>query len=253
LDGINNYDGLSVQVRHSFSYGFSGQAGYTWSHGLALTTIYDPHNIDLGYSNSALDTRHEFTADLDYSMPKLHNHLLDESIGGWTLGTKIYAYTGRPFSVTNGQLGGQISANFSGTILADMVDPTALGKKCTSAAVNTPCLTQSQFIVTSTSNLAAQTNYGNIPPNSFYAPGYFDIDAQLTKSFQFHERFRLQVGASAYNLLNHPNFGLPSGTATSATLGTITGTVSPPVSIYGSGQGAIVSGRVLVLTGKFSF
>jgi hypothetical protein len=29
--------------------------------------------------------------------------------------------------------------------------------------------------------------------------------------------------------------------------------VSPPVSIYGSGQGAIVSGRVLVVTGKFSF
>jgi len=62
-----------------------------------------------------------------------------------------------------------------------------------------------------------------------------------------------QVGANAFNTLNHPNFGQPGGTATNATLGTITGTVSPPVSIYGSGQGAIVSGRVLVITGKFNF
>ncbi len=35
-----------------------------------------------------------------------------------------------------------------------------------------------------------------------------------------------------------------------AAVGTITGTVSQPVSIYGSGQGAIVSGRVVVLTGS---
>jgi hypothetical protein len=67
------------------------------------------------------------------------------------------------------------------------------------------------------------------------------------------ERVNLQVGASAYNTLNHPNFGQPSGTVTSATLGTISSTVSPPVSIYGSGQGAIVSGRVLVATAKLTF
>ncbi len=32
--GYSNYDGLTVQVRHSFSYGFQGQLGYTWSHAL---------------------------------------------------------------------------------------------------------------------------------------------------------------------------------------------------------------------------
>jgi len=37
------------------------------------------------------------------------------------------------------------------------------------------------------------------------------------------------------------------------TFGTVTTDVSVPTSIYGSGQGAIVSGRVLVVYGKFIF
>ena len=57
----------------------------------------------------------------------------------------------------------------------------------------------------------------------------------------------------AYNLLNHPNFANPSGTLTSGGFGTITSTLGPPTSIYGSGQGASVSGRLAVLTGTFSF
>ena len=109
------------------------------------------------------------------------------------------------------------------------------------------------FVVTTTSNLTAQQNYGNIPPNAFYGPGYFDIDTQVTRTVRIRERMNLQIGANMYNTLNHPNFGLPNGTATGATLGTVSGTVSQPVSIYGSGQGAIVSGRVIVATAKFTF
>ncbi len=31
--GYSNYDGLTTQLRHAFSFGFQGQIGYTWSHG----------------------------------------------------------------------------------------------------------------------------------------------------------------------------------------------------------------------------
>jgi hypothetical protein len=253
LNGYSNYNGLSVQLRHRYAWGFQGQIGYTWSHGMALTGVFDPHNLNFGYSNSAIDNRHQLTADLIWNMPRLHNAILEKTIGGWTLGGKLFAYTGRPFSVTNGQLGGQINANFSGTILADMVDPNAFGTHCGKSAINSPCLNQSQFIVTTTTNLAAQNNFGNVEPNIFYGPGYFDIDTQITKAVRVKERLKLEIGANIYNTLNHPNFGQPNGTATGATLGTITTTVSQPVSIYGSGQGAIVSGRVIVATAKFTF
>jgi len=78
--------------------------------------------------------------------------LLDRVFGGWTLGAKFFAYSGWPFSLTNGQLGGAINANFGGTILADMKDFSVLGKHCTKEAVNNACLLQSQFVVTTTTN-----------------------------------------------------------------------------------------------------
>jgi len=262
--GYSNYNGLSIQIRHALSHGFTGQTGYTWGHGLQLLGFYDPHNFNLGYSNSGLDNRHALTADVVWNMPQLRNSLLERTAGGWKVGAKVYAYSGRPFSVTNGQLGGQISGTFGGigttsgstiqtSILADLLEPAALGKHCNRTAVDTPCLKQSQFVVTTTSNLTAQQDWGNIRPNSFYGPGYFDVDTQVTKAIRAGERMRFEIGVNAYNTLNHTNFDLPSGTATSATLGTVTGTRSAPVSIYGTGQGAIVSGRVLVLTGKLMF
>jgi len=61
------------------------------------------------------------------------------------------------------------------------------------------------------------------------------------------------LGASAYNLFNHPNFSAPNGDVSSAAFGYIQSVVSPPTSPYGSFQGSGVSGRVLVLTGRFSF
>jgi hypothetical protein len=92
-----------------------------------------------------------------------------------------------------------------------------------------------------------------VEPNIFYGPGYFDIDTLITKAVRIRERLKFEIGANIYNTLNHPNFAQPSGTATGATLGTITGMAVQPVSIYGSGQGAIVSGRVIVATAKFTF
>jgi hypothetical protein len=248
LFGYHNYDGLSVQLRHAMSYSFMGQVGYTWSHSLQLGTIYDPKNIGLGYGSSGLDTRHNLTADILWNMPRLKNSLLEHSIGGWNVGAKVFAYTGRPFSVTNNQLGGQISATFGGTILADILDSSVLGKHCTGAAANTACLTQVQFASTST-----QKDWGNAPPNQFWAPGYFDVDAQLTKTIRIGEQVRFEIGTNVYNVLNHTNFSTPSGTVTSAALGTITNTVADPVSIYGTGQSASNSARILVLTGKLTF
>jgi hypothetical protein len=253
LHGISNYNGLSVQIRHAYSHGFVAQFAYTWSHGLSLGSVVDPRNLNFGYSNTSIDNRHQMSGDFVWNMPRLRNRLLERAVGGWMVGVKAYIYSGRPFSVINSQLPGQIYANFGGTIYADLKDFSILGKHCGRDTVNTPCFTQSQFVVATTSNPGLQTDYGNIPPNSFYGPGYFNLDSQVTKAIRFRDRWKLEIGASAYNTLNHANFGNPSGTVTLTSLGLIGGTVSPPVSIYGSGQGAIVSGRVLVVMGKLSF
>ena len=251
--GYSNYHGVTIQVRHAYSLGFQGQAGYTWSHALQLGTVYDPNNLNYGYGNTNFDTRHNLTADLFWNSPRQTRRILQAALGGWTAGVKLYAYSGRPFSATNSQIPGLLSATFGGSVLADLLDPSLLGKHCTD--VNARCFAATSFAASSATAATPnpQTDYGNVPPNSFRGPGFFNVAAQLTKTVPIAERARFQIGASAFNLLNHPTFAVPNGNVTSGSFGTITSTVSSPTSIYGTGQGAIVSGRVLVLVARFSF
>ena len=89
--------------------------------------------------------------------------------------------------------------------------------------------------------------------NNLRGPGYFDIDANLFKNFPIRERMKLQIGAQAYNLMNHPHFANPNGNISGGGFGMITGSVIQPTSPYGAFQGSAVSGRVLVVTGRFTF
>lgn len=262
--GYSNYHALTAQVRHAFTYGFQGSAFYTWSHALQLdppsggsTTqyVYNPYNLRAGYGATGFDTRNNFTADLLWTSPRENHRWLESALGGWTLGSKLYLYSGRPFSVTNSQIPGLLSSTFGGTVLADVLDPNLAGKHCSSNSVHTPCFASTQFAasVASATNPHQQTDFGDISPNSFRGPGFFSIASQLTKKIAVRDRASFEVGVTAYNLLNHPNFAVPTGNVTSGSLGLITSTVSSPTSIYGTGQGAIVSGRVLVILGKFVF
>jgi hypothetical protein len=267
-EGYSNYNGLTLVERHSFAHNVQGQASYTWSKALQLGTIYNPTVYALSgltatgspsdnYGPAAFDTRHNFTADLVYTAPKQTKALLDKTIGGWKLGGKIYLYSGRPFSVTDSGISSKnvFSSSFSGTVLADTASIKAIGTHCGSSAVTTPCLTTGQFnLASATSSTPPQSDWGNTKPNSFRGPGFSSISAQLGKEFSITEKSHFEIGADAYNLLNHPNFGLPNADVNKGqTFGTVTSDVSVPTSIYGTGQGAIVSGRVAVVYGKFVF
>ncbi len=255
--GYSNYDGLSIQLRHAFSLGFQGEVGYTWSHALELgpvlsttgassVALYNPTNLSANYGPANFDTRHNLSADILWNPPKFSQAKLESILGGWTVGAKFYVYSGRPFSVIDNQIPGLLSPTVGGSVLADLLVPGLLGTQCSN--VNARCLTPSEFGAPKT-----QADFGNIPPDSFRGPGYFDIDTQVSKKIPLTERIAFQLGASAYNVLNHPNFANPNNNVAVGSFGTITSTVSPPTSIYGSQQGALVSGRVLVVFGKFNF
>jgi hypothetical protein len=251
--GYSNYDGLTAQLRHAFSHGLQGQVAYTWSHALQLGTVYDPYNLSYGYGNTSFDTRSNLAADVVWNSPRFQQRYLQAVAGGWTVGAKLYLYSGRPFSATNSQIPGDLSSTLGGSVLADLLNPSLLGIHCTN--VNARCFSSTSFAATSASaaNPNVQTDFGNIEPNSFWGPGFFNISTQVTKTIPVRERASFQIGASAFNLLNHPSFAVPNGNVTSGSFGLITSTVSSPTSIYGTGQGAIVSGRVLVVLAKLNF
>jgi outer membrane receptor protein involved in Fe transport len=263
-NGISNYDGLTVQFKRALGYGFSGQAGYTWSHdlddvsnggsglpfsfGTSLVSQIAP-NASAGYGNADYDIRNSFVADFVWDTPwKTNNHALDYFLSGWTLSGKFFIRSGYPFSITDSLLAGALGGgSIGGTMLAQFKGGTLAGS-CGPAAVNTPCLNQSQFAAAGT-----ETAFSSLSRNDVYGPGYTDVDTSLYKKFAMGERMHLQLGISAYNLFNHPNFAAPGHNVAAPGFGLITGDVTPPTSAYGAFQGSAVSGRVAVLTGKFVF
>ena len=258
--GYSNYDAMTVQLRHSLKWGIQGQVGWTWSHALGLASVYNPYNLNFGYGNESIDVRHAITSDFVWTEPhKFHNLILNNVLGGWTLGGKVYAYTGRPFSSSDSKISAQINSGggTSQTFLASVIDPS-IDPVCTAVhgTSATPCFTTSQFMTynsTSGVNTPIQSDFGITGPGVFRGPGYFDVDTNLTKKFIIKEKCSFEIGGQFYNVLNHPSFAVPTASITSGSLGTTSSALAPPTSPYGSGQGAIVTGRVIVLAAKFSF
>ena len=78
------------------------------------------------------------------------------------------------------------------------------------------------------SNADGTYRYGNLGRNSLLGPGYFNVDAGLTREMPSEAHRRLQLRWEVFNVTNHPSYGLPNSNLGSADFGTIRSTVSTP-------------------------
>ena len=267
--GWSNYNGVTATVIRRFTKGFQGSFNYTYSHSLdtvsnggllnysfagdgdSFLAQIDPNNLRrLNYGNSDYDFRHVISANYVYQLPlKSTNRGLDYLIGGWSVSGTFFFRTGQPFSVFDSSGPSTYLGNgVNGAVLADYLS----GPRTCSGVNN--CLdntgSASGFVAS-----GSQTDFGNLPRNSFRGPHYFNADFSLQKDIKATEKFVFTVGANAFNVFNHANFANPDADISDAgtTFGQIQSTVTPPNSPYGNFQGAAVSGRVLQLDLKFKF
>jgi len=263
----SNYSAAMVTYTHQ-GHGLTGHVSYTYSHALDMVSNagvgnFEPYNSgtlakqltptlglgNLNYSNADYEIKNNLVGDMVYAEPyKVQNKLVNPLVSGWTVAAKEYYRSGEPFSVTNdNEIGGFQS--MSGGNLMPQATVSGLTNTCGSnphTAVNAACLGVSQY-------LSNQTTFGNVRRNAFFGPHYADTDATLTKQIVKAEGFTFTLGAQAYNLFNHPNFGNPAGTIGDSSFGIISNTQAPPTSPYGSFQSAAVTQRVLVVNGKITF
>jgi Carboxypeptidase regulatory-like domain len=285
-NAISNYGGVSVQYKHFDRRGLTTNISYTYAHSLddisnggnsqlpynGNTSIGLQISPDLPsrlmYSNSDYDIRNNFLFDLVYVEPyRFSNKFVAAAAAGWTVGSKAYWRSGQPFSVFNENAEVALGSNSTGgaaTVLAQVLSNN-FNHKCNS--YSSPCFQDAgifngQGLTTSASGATVpvgpgpspQTNYGNVPRNAFYGPHYADLDLNLYKDVFKRESVTFQIGAQAYNALNHVNFASPQSNASNlSTLGRIASDVNAPTSPYGSSQEPTVSGRVLVVQGRFLF
>jgi len=266
-NGVSNYNGLTAAVQEQLWHGFTGQFSYTYSHALdnvsnggilpysfndSILFQIDPFSpTSLNYSNSDYDVRHSLNATYVWELPvRFENRALNFIVGGWTVSGTVFYRTGFPFSVVDGTTAGNLQA--AGTNLQNVTvlgEPiSAVPLSCGGSAVNTACLSASQF-----ASGSAVTGFGTIPRNSFRGPGYFNTDLGLKKSFHLNERLALTVGANAYNVLNHVNFANPVSNLNSSVFGMIENAVQPPTSPYGAFAAAATDARIVQVMGKITF
>jgi hypothetical protein len=167
----------------------------------------------------------------------------------------VFWRTGLPFSVLDGNTA---VGNYAGDILAQpLAGAGPLQTTCGAAAASpnnpVPCLNVNGFVNAGSSTFTGYTQWWQQGRNAFRGPHYFDTDMALFKNFKITERLTFGLGAQAFNVFNHPNFGLPDNTYGDSTFGQILAMAGTPTSPYGNFLGFDSSRRVLQVSGKITF
>lgn len=224
--GSNSIYNAGMMIwRRRFARGIFFRANYVYSKSIDAASqlsgsgdggvggAQDARNLRLERGRSDFDTGHTMTMNFSWELPFRRKRWLR----GWQLTGSGRAYTGQPFTAktSNVQLD-QGEAN----------RPDRIAKGTLPNPTPERWFDLSAFPVVP----AGAFHFGNSGRNILDGPGWAGINLGLYKRFRTGERSYLQIRWEVFNLLNHPNFQLPSGNVNALTGGTIT-QADPPRSM----------------------
>jgi hypothetical protein len=216
-DAQSFYNSLQISISQQHAHNVSWQAFYTFSHSIddssgdinqvdALNeppTTQDPFNRKGDRGRSGFDVRHNFVANAVYELPFGRN----THFGGWQLSEIANLHSNVPFTPVLDFDNADVQSLF----ISERPDLT--GNPYTGVCPNGSRVgTASCWFNPSAFELPAPGQFGDAGRNSLRGPGFAEFDSALEKGFQLTEGTSLAFGAEVYNLLNHPNFGVPSNT-----------------------------------------
>jgi hypothetical protein len=220
-NGNSHYDSLQASVREK-SKTVQSLLAYTWGKcidymsqpysgdnlGEAATTIFDGANLKDSRGRCDYSVAQTFNGSVLFS-PPLHGNAFLE---GYQIGLISNVHSGLPFTPLATGDSDNIApvGSFSDETPPDRVPGVSpnLGRQINSSGYltwfNPAAFTPQPFGVV-----------GNAGRDSLLGPKFVDFDASLvkdTKARFLGEQGDVQVRWEVFNLLNHPNFALPSGT-----------------------------------------
>jgi hypothetical protein len=204
--GNSNYNSFQAILKVREWHRFTSQFTYTWAHALDDITAYrgttPQNNFDVqgDYGNSDFDTRHNFTALLNYSLPDAAR--FKPLLNGWQLTSLLSFHTGQPFNVTTST---DTTGTDEGVQRADIIGDPYAG---VSHAFNKAGV---QWVNPAAFATPAPGTYGNLSRNYLYGPGFADVDFSVIKNTKITERINAQFRIELYNLFNRVNLAPPNG------------------------------------------
>jgi hypothetical protein len=279
------YNALQVKIDRRFASGLSITSSLSYQKGMAYYNGGDDDGFYGFYLNGQyhrnwglndFNRTVTFVQSYVYQLPfGKGKHLLgsasrglDMIVGGWQIEGILTVMTGTPFTVTYSST--YLNLDQGGTNTPIEVDPSVQilhGINTTSnggapwfnpaAFAAPPCQSATPSPSCPTGAIdqigGAAQQVGNVGRNSMIGPGFFNLNAALSKTMHFSERVALQLRLETINTTNTPQFANPNGsccTANNANFGFVTGTV-------GSGSGSVNAGtggpRSLQLAAKLTF
>ena len=201
----------------------------------------DNFNIKLDRGRADFDIRHRFVAGFTYDLPFLKGN---RWLGGWVMSGVVQLQSGVPFSVFHsGQdpnadgyftdravfIGSTYPAAYlnnsspaDGFFNAD--DFEGMNTRVARLGAAAACGPGNGVVISNTRWWCNGTSGRNI----LTGPRSDNVDFGVHKKFRVTERTAIQLPANAFNLFNHPNFGLPVIYFNSSQVGRSISTVGTP-------------------------
>jgi TonB dependent receptor len=243
----STYNALQVAFSRQYTNGLAFTASYWFSKSLddistlnvagsAPTLVagendlaQNPFDLAAEHGPSLFDARHRFVFSGTYALPHWSNASRPAGflLNGWQANVIASLSTGTPFTVyDSADVSEQGSApEITGFYSSrpDLISNPNVGQPHTA----NEWISRTPFLQLNPVTQAGQ--FGNEGRNVVRGPGIEDVDFSLFKYFDLNERTRVQFRAEWFNLLNHPNFGLPENDLESPAFGQILQAGSPRV------------------------
>jgi hypothetical protein len=217
----SDYNALQIQFQRRLSRGLQALASYSWSRSIDTGSAGSNAIISNGFapagaagSNrgpSDFDIRHAFTAGLTYDFPAPRAKRLGGLVlGRWSVENLMQARSAPPVDISDANFS-QLNNGFFADIRPDLVPGQPLyltgsqypgGKAFNPGAFVDP---------PADPNSGNPVRQGNVPRNFLIGFGAVQWDLAVHRDFMIREPVHLQFRAELFNVLNHPNFGAPSG------------------------------------------
>jgi hypothetical protein len=184
-------------------------------------------------------------AKSQFGLPRFEALLLNN----WEFAPLVHITSGAPFTVTAGQDNSLTDVgNDRPNLVPGVPVYVHIANRSAAGAVNRGYLNPAAFSQIPSS---AFGTYGNLGRNTFRGLPQYQVDAQVSRIFPLYERLNMTLRLEAFNMLNHPNLNIPTGT-TVGTLGATTGGAAVLTSST-FGQLSSTSNQARVFQGSVKF
>jgi hypothetical protein len=228
-EGSNaEYNGLILSAQHRFSTHYQLLANYTWSHcidegdfggDMNGPQYQNPYNRNADRGNCGFDLRHLFNLSFVATTPKFAGLWTNRLLGNWQLSPIVALHSGEWYGVETG--------------LDNSLTAVGLDRANVVPGVNNYVKNMNTLQWLNPAAFVPNTigTFGNSGQATQVGPGYFDVDAAVTRFFNVphHEGQRVELRFEFFNLFNHANFFTPDNTLTDSTFGLLLGASDPRI------------------------